>query len=68
MKDRKSHFESKTTAWRGRGGIGTRNPLAGTHWRWFNYGVEVLRNVVQAAAENTSTLATMTGDALISMP
>jgi hypothetical protein len=37
--------------------------LSGTHWRWFNYGVEALRNMVHAAAENTSTLATMTGDA-----
>jgi hypothetical protein len=41
---------------------------AGTHWRWFNYGVEALRNMVHAAAENTSTLAAMTGGALISTP
>src|ERR1700692_3477596 len=33
-----------------------------------DYGVDALLNVVHAAAENTSTLATMTGEALISTP
>jgi hypothetical protein len=32
------------------------------------FGMDALLNVVHAAAENTSTLATMTGDALISTP
>ena len=44
------------------------NPPPGTHRSRFDYGVEALRSIVHAAAENTSTLATMTGDALISTP
>jgi hypothetical protein len=39
----------------------TRQPL-------FTYRVAALRNMVHAAAENTSTLATMTGEAPISTP
>ena len=35
---------------------------------WLYYGVGALRNMVHAAAEKTSTLATMTGDALINTP
>ena len=57
---------------------GSAGPAIATHARLpspsYNYGadalfgVETLLNVVHAAAENTSTLATMTGDALISTP
>jgi len=33
-----------------------------------NYFADAVRNIVQAAAENTNTFATMTGDAFISTP
>jgi len=49
-----------------------RGPAVGTDSLSCNYGAEagadVFLNAVHAAAENTSTLATMTGDALISTP
>jgi hypothetical protein len=38
------------------------------HRSRLHYGAEALRSVVHAAAENTSTLATMTGGALIRTP
>lgn len=47
---------------------GPRGPGRFNHAISRNHFAASVRNMVQAAAENTSTFATMTGDALISTP